>query len=257
MAQLPEAFDATNVKPATGSPPPLPTDWYNVIITESETKQTKKGKGDGGNPPTGEWLVSLVMKVMDGPYTGRLVYDRLNLGNNNPVALEIAQGTLSAICHAVNVFQVQDTQVLHGIPLMVKYVEKGPKDGYDAGNDVKGYAKIGEKQSQNGNNIKLEPIHGDAPSIPVAPGGATGIGEPNYNPPWKTEAPVAEVPAAPVAPPVPVVAPTGPVAPLPAQPVVEPVPVAPAAVAPPITVPPTPAVPAAPIDPNVPPWKTT
>lgn len=278
MAQLPEPFDANTVAPSTGTPPSLPTDWYNVIITESETALTKKGKGLDGAPPTEEWLVRLVMKVMDGPYVGRLCYDNLNLGNANPVAHEIAQGTLSAICHAVNVFQVQDTQVLHGIPLMVKYVEKGPKDGYDAGNEVKGYAKIGEKQSSNGNNIRLEPIYGDKPPIPAAPGPAAGA--PNFDPPWKTEvapvaaavpAPAVPAPAAVAPPPAPV--PAVPVAATPAAVVVAPpepaavVPPAPAVVVPPqvtgapapVTVPPSPAVPAAPevpVDPNTPPWKT-
>lgn len=290
MAQLPAPFDATTVAPNEGKPPPLPTDWYNVIITESETALTKKGKPVGTHPESigsEEWLVSLVMKVMDGPYAGRLCYDRLNLGNLNPVALEIAQGSLSAICHAINVFQVADTQVLHGIPLMVKYVEKGPKDGYDAGNDAKGYAKVGEKQSSNANNIKLEPIHGDTPAAPVAPGPAAA-GAPTYTPPWKTEgaveapvAPVAPVAVAPVAPVA--VAPVAPVAVAPVAPVaVAPVAVAPVAVAPvapvavapvapvapvnttppPVTVAPTPAAvapvaPVAPIDPNIPPWKTT
>lgn len=273
MAQLPQMFDANTVKPSEGKPPPLPTDWYNVIITESETNLTKKGKGIDGAEGTKEWLVALVMKVMDGPYAGRLCYDRLNLGNLNPVALEIAQGTLSAICHAVNVFQVTDTQVLHGIPLMVKYVEKGPKDGYDAGNDAKGYAKIGEKQSSNANNIKLEPIHGDAPVAPAAPGAAA----PNFTPPpeWANlVAPVAPValaaPVSPVAPVIPeavavVVAPPESVPVVPAAPeAAVPINTTP----PPVTVPPTPTTPAAPaavvapavpaveapIDPNKPPW---
>jgi len=213
MAQLPSAFDATQHEPRTGPPPPLPSDWYNSIITESEVKLTKKGRGDGGVAGTGEWLVELTLKVLDGPYVGRLFWDRLNLGNANTVAVEIANSTMSSICHAVNVFQVPDTSVLHGHPLMARVIEKAPEGGYDAGNDVKGYARIGDKVSKNGQEIKLEPKHGDAPKTPSQPNPA---GASEFTPPWTGEAAPPAAPApAPVAPPAPAApaAPAGPATP--------------------------------------------
>lgn len=176
MADLGMQFDATQVEPNTGPPPPLPTDWYNIMITESEMKATKAG--DGG-------YLELTLKVLDGPYAGRLAWDRLNLYNQNPVAVEIAQKTLSAICHAVGVFQVTDSQVLHGKPLMARIVEKGPSGGYDASNEIKGYAKQGEKDSKNAQGIKLEPEHGgggkEQQAAPAQPGGGA---TPDFNPPW-------------------------------------------------------------------------
>lgn len=251
MAQLPQAFDATQVAPNRGPLPPLPTDWYNGIISESEIKLTKKGAGKDGNPGTGEWLMELTLKVLDGPKAGHLVWDRLNLGNLNTVAAEIANGTLSAICHATGIFQVADTQQLHGVPLMFRAVETPPKDGYEAGNDIKGYAKVGEKESKNAQGIDLQPEHVGSPATPTQPGAVTGAAT-AATPPW-----AAPEQAQPIAPPV---APTPtPAAPTPA-PTAQPIapPVAPAPVPPPVTVPPTPAAPAAPTGaPVPPPWATS
>lgn len=167
-------FDATQVEPNTGPPKPVPTGWYNVMITEGEVKSNKAG--DGG-------YVELVLKILDGKYANRMVWDRLNLWNKNAMAVEIARGTFSAICHAVGVFQVNDVQLLYGKPLMARLVEVPPKDGYDAKNDVKGYAKTGEKQTEGGGG---------------GPAAATGAADAPDAPPWQAggdEKP-AETPAA-------------------------------------------------------------
>jgi len=140
MANLGGTFDANQYEPATGSPPAMPTDWYNVMMTDSEVRETKDKQGA---------YLFCTFKVLDGQYAGRLAWARLNLWNKNPVAVEIAQGELSAICHAVNVFQVQDTAVLHGKPLMARIVYKPAEAGYDEGNDVKAYAPLGSKESKN------------------------------------------------------------------------------------------------------------
>lgn len=174
---LGQTFDANQVEPNTGPPPPLPTDWYNVQITDGEMKATKANDGA---------YAEITLKVLDGPNAGRMAWDRLNLHNQNPVAVEIAQKTLSAICHATGVFQVSDLQQLFGKQLMARIVERGPQNGYDASNEVKGYAKLGEKESKNAQNIKLTPEHGGAPATPAQPGqpAANGGAAPNFNPPW-------------------------------------------------------------------------
>lgn len=193
MADLGYQFDATTVNPNKGFEP-LPTDWYNCMITETETKRTKDGSGA---------YLEIVHKVLDGKYKDRLFWNRLNLWNNNPVAVEIAQGDLSAICHAVGVFQVQQTQVLHGIPLMARLVEKPAEKGYEASNDVKAYAKIGEKISINSAGMV------GVSAAPAAPptGAPWGAAQPMAPP-----APPAAPPAAPAPPPT---APPAPPAPAP------------------------------------------
>lgn len=194
---LGHVFDATTVDPAS-RPPALPTGWYNVMITQGEIKPTKNN--DGG-------YAELGMKVLDGPHAGRMLFDRLNLWNNNPVAVEIAQKTLSAICHATGVFQVSDLQQLFGKPLMARAMYKPAEGQYDEGNDVKGYAKTGEKQTAEG---------GAAP-VPGAPAPASAPGNgPTFSPSWGTPAPGAQPAAQPAPTPAPAPAPAA--QPDPAQP---------------------------------------
>lgn len=238
-------FDATVVEPKAGAPPPVPTDWYNVMITDSEMREN--------NAKTGAYLL-LTLKIMDGPMANRLGWARLNLYNPNPIAVEIAQGELSAICHATKVYQVSDASVLHGRPLMARFVETPAKDGYEAGNDIKGYAAIGEKPSNNAAGM-------GAPSMTAAsPGFATpaitAASAPADTPPWAVAPATAAPPA--FAPPAPV-APVAPTTPAPAAPTFTP-PVtnaptvevtAPAPVPPPVA--PAAAAPAA-AGTEVPPW---
>src|SRR5699024_8067063 len=125
-------FDATQHSP-NQSFEPIPAGWYNVKITSSEMKPTKAGNGA---------YLELEMTVLDGDYANRKVFDRLNLDNPNPTAVEIAQGTLSAICHAVGVYQVEDSQQLHGIPMQAKVTVRPATEQYSANNEVRGYQAI-------------------------------------------------------------------------------------------------------------------
>ncbi|MBF0179960.1 MAG: DUF669 domain-containing protein [Magnetococcales bacterium] len=124
MAQLGGTFDASQVDPSQPQET-LPPGDYRVQIINSEMRVTKAGSGQ---------YLWMEMDVLDGPMAGRKLFDRLNLINPNRQAEEIAQRTLSAICHAVGRMQVSDSEELHFKPLMVK-VTVG-KDGY---NEVKGY----------------------------------------------------------------------------------------------------------------------
>lgn len=224
MANLGGTFDANTVEPNTGPPPALPTGWYPVMITDSEIKKTKAG--DGG-------MVVLTLKVMEGPYAGRLAWDRLNLWNPNKVAEEIAQKTLSAICHATGVFKINDTQELHGKPMMARIVYKEADGKYDEGNDVKGYAKIGDKEMTHTTKVES----GNSGAATSAPAGAA----PDFSPPWAGQQAQNPNPPAPPAQPAPAT-PSSP----PAQPTTPPAPEQPAT--PPPAQPPaeTPAPPANP-----------
>ncbi|MBF0400243.1 MAG: DUF669 domain-containing protein [Magnetococcales bacterium] len=124
MAQLGGTFDATQVDPNQPHET-LPPGEYRVQIITSEMRATKAG--------TGQYLF-MEMEVLDGAMVGKKLFDRLNLINPNRQAEEIAQRTLSAICHAVGRMQVSDSEELHFRPLVVKVVVD--KEGY---NTVKGY----------------------------------------------------------------------------------------------------------------------
>ena len=125
-------FDATQIPPQQAFEP-LPAGWYNMHIIESETKPTKDQQGA---------YLQLTFKVLDGKFVNRQVIARLNIRNSNPTAQEIAWGQLSAICHAVGVVQVQDSQQLHGRPLQVRVSVKAASGDYDANNEVKGFKAI-------------------------------------------------------------------------------------------------------------------
>lgn len=134
MAQL--NFDARQVDPQQ-SFEPIPAGWYNMMIVESEMKPTSNGQGA---------YLQLSLKVVDGQYAGRQVFDRLNLQSQNPVAAEIAYKRLSAYCHATGVIQVQDSQQLHGIPLKARVSVRTDSTGqYDPSNEIKAVKHINEE----------------------------------------------------------------------------------------------------------------
>jgi len=125
-------FNAATVAPSQAFEP-LPAGWYNVRIIKSEMKPTSKGDGS---------YLELSMSVIDGPAANRQLFDRLNLNNKNQTAKDIAYQTLSAICHATGVIQLQDSTQLHGIPLMARVAIKPAEGKYEAGNEIKGYKAI-------------------------------------------------------------------------------------------------------------------
>ena len=122
-------FNASEIEPQ-GSFEPIPAGWYTAMIVDSEMKATKNG--------TGEYL-QLRLDIIDGDHQGRVLFDRLNLNNQNQTAVEIAQRQLSAICRAVGVMQPQDSSDLHDKPLRVKVTIRPAGNGYEASNEVKAY----------------------------------------------------------------------------------------------------------------------
>lgn len=122
-------FNANEVEP-NKSFEPLPAGKYNALITQSEEKPTKAG--------TGSYL-ELTFEVLDEEYKGRRLWARLNLNNPSDQAVAIARAELSAICHAVNVLELQDTTQLHDLPMLVKVVAKPDKVSGEVRNEIKGY----------------------------------------------------------------------------------------------------------------------
>jgi Protein of unknown function (DUF669) len=165
MAKLGGTFDASGVEP-NAPLEALPPGDYKVQILQSEMRVTKAGTGQ---------MLWLDMEVLEGPLQGRHVYDQLNLINPNPTAEEIAQRTLSAICHAVGKLQVADSEELHFQPLLVRVAVK--PNGY---NEVKGYKPV-----------KQVAAAGTAtpPSGPTPPSAAPQVAPAaNTTAPWKRSA---------------------------------------------------------------------
>jgi hypothetical protein len=123
-------FDAVEVAPSFE---PLPAGNYKCVITDHEQKPTKA--------QTGSYL-QLKIEVIEGHYTGRVVFDRLNLENPNATAVEIATRTLKSIGAALQV-PLHNSEELLDKPLMVKLAVRPASNGYEASNDVKGYSSAG------------------------------------------------------------------------------------------------------------------
>jgi hypothetical protein len=128
MADL-RGFNASTVEPSE-SFDPIPAGEYLCVITASDEKPTKAGNGS---------YLELEFEVIDGPYKGRKLWDRLNLANPNELAVKIARATLSAICRAVGVMEPKDSCELHDLPLFVKVRVEKRADTDEPSNVIKGY----------------------------------------------------------------------------------------------------------------------
>ena len=90
----------------------LPPGIYTVIIVESEVADTKNSGGK---------LLNLTYQVVDGPYMGDSLTDRINIVNKSDVAQKIGLSQLKNICEAIgHAGQLKDSTQLHGKPLSVK-----------------------------------------------------------------------------------------------------------------------------------------
>ena len=186
-------FDASRIQPDTGVMDAIPAGWYIVAPDASEIKPTKAGDGSA--------YLELRLSVLDGQFKDRKLFARFNLKNNNPQAVEIAYKQLSALCHAVGLLQVNDSQELHGRPLKVKVSVK-PADGqYEAGNEIKAYRNV---QDNSMNVAAAAPAGPPAFGAPPAGYGAPAVGPVLAAPPaWQPQAaqqtvaqqPVAQPPA--------------------------------------------------------------
>lgn len=174
MAQL--NFDAKTVAPSAAFDV-LPAGWYNVRMTASEMKPTKDGAGS---------YLSLTLTVEDGQFKGRKIFDRLNLNNKNATAVKIAYETLSAICHATGVIQLQDSSQLHGILMACKLKIEPAEGTYSEGNEVAGYkaaeGAVGGVQAQPA-PAWVQPAQPAAPAPAWTPP-AQPAAPANAAPPW-------------------------------------------------------------------------
>lgn len=126
-------FNASTVEPSTPMDV-LPKGKYLCMAIASELKPTRNN--------TGEYL-QITFEVLDGSAKGRKIFERLNIRNSNKTAEDIAQRALSALCHAVGVIELEDSDQLHNIPVVVDLDIDPPKGEYSAQNRVKGYSAAG------------------------------------------------------------------------------------------------------------------
>ena len=116
----------------------LPPGEYIAAIVKSEIKNTKRGDGE---------YLSLTIQVLDGDFKNRLLFDNLNIINPNKTAQNIAEARLSAICHATNVLNIEDSSKLHNRPF--KMIVGKKMDNYK-GEDINIIKKYFAIQNSDG-----------------------------------------------------------------------------------------------------------
>lgn len=137
----------------------LPAGRYEAMIVASEQKATKAG--------TGSYL-QLDFQVITGDASGRHVWARLNLDNPNETAVRIAQQELAAICMALGLTGVGESEELHDKPLLIEVAIERGKDGRDDTNRIKAYLASGGTTAPKPAAAKPAP----APAKPAATGKA-------------------------------------------------------------------------------------
>lgn len=131
MAEL--SFNATAVAPQA-SFTPIPAGTYLCTITDSEVKITQRGGT----------MAVFHLQVVDGEFSGRKLFARINVSNPSPEAERIGQAQLSALCHAAGVLQLQDTAQVHGKVVRVRVkIRKDTTGQYGDSNECAGFEAVG------------------------------------------------------------------------------------------------------------------
>ena len=142
MAQLPSVFNAKDNEKMSGFEP-IPAGWYLAEVTKSEYKANKA--------KTGHYL-TCQLKVIEGEYKGRYVFNLMNLDNPNPTAVEIANKEMATLCEACGLDECEDSTELHGIPIAIRVVIKDGEGGYPPKNEIKAYKTADEMPESEDDN---------------------------------------------------------------------------------------------------------
>lgn len=150
-------FDASEVAPMSDSFEPLPNGWYQMRVIGAEMYT-------GQSADAGEMLKLQIEIDADEhlKYSGRQVFSYLCINHQKATVRNIARRQLSSIAHALGVDSIDDTSELLGQPLLVKLKVRPAANGYEASNDVSGYAAVGSDQPAAKPPVKEEPIGGAA-----------------------------------------------------------------------------------------------
>lgn len=213
------SFNAHQYQPnyGGGGGEQLPPGKYKGVIVNAEPVNTKDQAGN----VKGGYLALTIMPT-EGPLAGQKHTDRLNLHHINPKVVEIANEQMSAYCHVLGQFAIQDTMQLCNIPFCFEIgYQKGQEPTPEKPNG--GFTEVKAIFDANGNPpgkagsgaapVAAQPAPATAPPTDVAPAAQppaawgqpapTAEAPPAAQPGWG--APAAE--AAPAAAPAPAVAP--------------------------------------------------
>jgi hypothetical protein len=117
---------------------PVPTGVYQVVITDSEMCETKQKTG---------WYCKLTWQIVDGQFSGRLIFSQHNTHNPNPDAENIGRRELQDFADAVGLDRFEDSEQLHNKPIWVKVGIEVGTGSYRDKNIIKGVASAPGKQT--------------------------------------------------------------------------------------------------------------
>lgn len=151
-------FNAGSVEPmAPRSYGPVPEGEYEMMVVKSDVKPTKAGNGH---------YIELEMHVISGEHSGRRLWERLNVDNPNKDAENIAKAALAALCAALGVDDMTETEQLHDLPFLAKVeIDRKEPDR----NRITGYASLGQAPAP-----KAAPKPAAPAGRPSAPAPAAG-----------------------------------------------------------------------------------
>jgi len=137
---IPGGFNSNAVEPsAARDGEPLPAGLYTVEITGADIKPLKNGNGTGLN---------IEFTVVDGPHSKRKVWSFLCIAHSNSQTEQIAQSQLSAICRAVGIAQLDDTDDLFQRVLCVRTKVRPAEGQYEAKAEVTSYEPAGAQPTK-------------------------------------------------------------------------------------------------------------
>lgn len=112
MASLGKTFNAQDYDTTQSDYAELLNGIYKIEIEASEVKPTSNNKG------TILKVTNVVVEPED--YAGRKLFNNYNLENESAQAQEIGQKQFAALCRAIGVSEVEDSEELHFKPYVVK-----------------------------------------------------------------------------------------------------------------------------------------
>lgn len=135
----------------------IPNGKYRAVVVDSDVRLTKKAK-EANDPSRGQYIY-LELQLLDDPYKNRIVFDRINIINENETAVEIGRRTMAQLMDSIGLSTINDTQALHMKPFIVE-VGTESSEQYEPSNVVKKYLPATQK-----NKSSVAPAQSGDPSI--------------------------------------------------------------------------------------------
>lgn len=162
-------FNANQYEPNQGMTTHPPAQKIDFQITNTSIKETKD--------KTGGYLEVEFTSPMG------VVFHRYNINNQSPKAVEIAYGQLSALCRAVNIYQIDGNNECAALRGGRGKMDVGYQKGEAPGEtpDAKGYTELKKVYDSAGNEpgkqlAQQQQATGGAAPLQQQPGGGWGQG---------------------------------------------------------------------------------